>query len=365
METLFDVDTGTFGPGSYTLAISIPHSYYEVDFVTGPTIDHFGPAGSNIFYASQSRQFSVDTGGTTASFGFAATLTGFVYLDANNNGIKDSGERPLPGVRVTANSTLGSATAITDVYGVYTLDNLTPGTYTITETQPAEYTDGKDTLGNKGGTASNDKFSGISLIPQAVASGYNFGEQFTVNGAFTAGQTQTTAYWNGTNGQALIKALNGGSTSTSLGNTLASSLGNLFGANAGSANNLAGKTNAQVAAYYQSLYSNSAKQVEVGILALALASYVTSSTVAGSTAASYGFTVSASGLALSTANVGSAGAALGVANNSVLTIAELLLRINARSKNGTAWDSDGNGVSAGETIVRSQGLSLITGILNT
>ena len=42
---------------------------------------------------------------------------------------------------------------MTDIYGVYTFDNLPAGTYTITETQPGGYTDGKDTLGNKGGTA--------------------------------------------------------------------------------------------------------------------------------------------------------------------------------------------------------------------
>ncbi len=54
------------------------------------------------------------------------------------------------------------------MYGVYTFDNLPAGTYTITETQPAGYTDGKDTLGNKGGTAANDKFSGIKLAAGAV-----------------------------------------------------------------------------------------------------------------------------------------------------------------------------------------------------
>ena len=37
------------------------------------------------------------------------------------------------------------------------------GTYTITETQPAGYTDGKDTIGTPGGTVGNDAFSNIVL----------------------------------------------------------------------------------------------------------------------------------------------------------------------------------------------------------
>jgi hypothetical protein len=119
-----------------------------------------------------------------------------------------------------------------------------------------------------GGTTSNDKFSGIVLASGAVATGYNVGEQQTVGSPFAGNQTQSAVWWNGSNGQALIKALNGGQTSKNLGNWLASIFSNLFGADAGSANNLAGKTNAQVAAYYQSLYSNTAKKPEVDALAL-------------------------------------------------------------------------------------------------
>ena len=216
------------------------------------------------------------------------------------------------------------------MYGVYRFDNLPAGTYTITETQPAGYSDGKDTLGNKGGTAANDKFSGINLTAGTAATGYNFGEQQTVGSAVAGNQTQTAAWWNGSSGQALIKALNGSQTSKNLGNWLATDFNNLFGADAGSANNLSGKTNAQVATYYQSLYANAAKKPEADALALALNVYVTNSSLAGNTAAS---------LRLcrvehrpgnrrpptSAAN----GAAFGINDNSVMTIAELLSRANA------------------------------------
>src|SRR5260221_2122291 len=39
--------------------------------------------------------------------------------------------------------------------------NLRPGTYTLTETQPAGFLDGKDMIGTPGGTTANDVFSAI------------------------------------------------------------------------------------------------------------------------------------------------------------------------------------------------------------
>src|SRR5262249_26904367 len=145
-------------------------------------------------------------------------------------------------------------TVVTDTYGYYTFDNLPAGTYTVTETQPSDFADGKETPGNKGGTVGADKFTGVSLAAGASGSGYNFGEQQTVGSSFTGNQTQSIAWWNGTTGQALIKALNGGQSAKNLGNWLATNFNNLYGADAGTANNLSGKTNAQVASYYQSLY---------------------------------------------------------------------------------------------------------------
>jgi hypothetical protein len=371
LQQIFDVDTGVFGAGNYTLTVTIPHTFYQVDFVCGSAIDHFGPSGSNIFYGNQGRLFSADNSGTHVGAKPAGSLTGSVYLDANNNGVIDSGERSVAGVTVTLAGTLSGGgtttqTVLTDTYGVYTFDNLAAGTYTITETTPITYTDGKDTLGNKGGTVSNDKFSGIVLAAGAQGTSYNFGEQQVVGAAFAANQTGSSAFWNGTSGQALIKALNGGSSATNLGKWLATTFNNMFGANAGTANNLSGKTNAQVAAYFQTLYANSAKKLEAESMALALSVYVTNSGLAGTTASSYGFAVSANGLGASTVNVGSNGAAFGVSNNAVMTVTELLQRANARARNGLLWDINGDGtLSAAETSMRNMGYSLFTTINNT
>ncbi len=170
-QKIFDTDSGVFGPGTYTLTVSNPHSYFQVDFVGGYAIDRLGPANSNIFYSAQNRLFSADNGGTHAVLASPASLTGSVYRDTNNTGTIESGEQAIAGVKVTATAGSTTQTVVTDIYGVYTFDNLPAGTYTITETQPGDYTDGKDTLGNKAGTAANDKFSGISAGGRRVGLG--------------------------------------------------------------------------------------------------------------------------------------------------------------------------------------------------
>ncbi|MGA2253387.1 MAG: NF038129 family PEP-CTERM protein [Thermoguttaceae bacterium] len=366
-QKIFATDTGVFGPGSYTLSVSNPHSYFQVDFVTGYAIDHLGPAGSNIFYSAQKRLLNAGNGGTHAVLASRASVSGSVYLDANNNGVFDAGEWPVAGVKLTLIGGSTTQTALTNTYGAYTFDNLPAGTYTITETTPAGYTNGKDTLGNKGGAVSSGKFSGIVLGAGGAGTGYNFGKQQSVGSPYAKNQKQTTAWWNGATGQALIKALNGGSKATSLGTRLAANYGNLFGAAAGTGNNLSGETNAQVAAYYQALYANVSKIPEAEALALALDVYVTNSGLAGTTAASptYGFAVSATGLATATANVGGSGAAFGINDNAVMTIGELLSRANANARKGLLWDANGDGVcSPAETILRNQLYSLFDTINN-
>ena len=112
-----------------------------------------------------------------------SSLSGLVYVDANNNGIVDAGESRLAGITITLTGTAnnGSAvnqTATTNSNGIYQFNNLFSGNYTITETQPTGYNDGKDTIGSLGGNATiNDTFSNIVVAAGATGTGYNFGEQ--------------------------------------------------------------------------------------------------------------------------------------------------------------------------------------------
>ena len=370
-QEIFQMDTGIFGPGSYTLDVRIPHSYFQVDFVIGSAIEPFGPAGSNIFYSAQTRLVSYDNGGSKPMASNASSLSGFVYHDANDNGAYDAGERPIPGAAVNlsgkdSKNKSVSQSVVTDSDGRYQFSNLPAGTYTIAETQPLGYTDGSETLGTRGGSKGNDKFTSIKLAASASGENYNFGEKQTVGSALAGNQTDATSFWAGSSGQNLVKALNGSQNAKNLGNWLASNFGNLFGSAAGSSNNLAGKTNSQVAAYFATLYSNSSKRAEAETLALAFNVYVTTSSLAGNVASSYGFAVSSNGLGASTVGVGTAGAALGVDNNAILTVSELLVRINARSRKGLIWDANGDGrLSTAETVLSNQALSLLAAINNT
>ncbi len=62
-QTVFQVATGTFGPGTHTLTVTLPTNYYQIDFVCGAAINQLGPAGSNIFYSAQDRLISADNAG--------------------------------------------------------------------------------------------------------------------------------------------------------------------------------------------------------------------------------------------------------------------------------------------------------------
>ena len=66
LQSVYQFATGTFTPGCHTMTVTIPKCYFQVDFVCGDYIDHFGPAGSNVFYSAQNRLISADNGGVHA-----------------------------------------------------------------------------------------------------------------------------------------------------------------------------------------------------------------------------------------------------------------------------------------------------------
>src|SRR5262249_13577435 len=161
-------------------------------------------------------------------------ISGLVFADFNNDGQVDFGEQGIPGVLITLTGAdfLGNPIHMcqsTDADGAYVFLNLHPGQYTITETQPAGYTQGINSVGTGGGTVALDQFD-LCLEEAINALNYNYGERPAATGAVGQGQTASIGFWNNKNGQALIKALNGGSASTQLGDWLAATLPNMFGA---------------------------------------------------------------------------------------------------------------------------------------
>ena len=111
-----------------------------------------------------------------------ASLSGFVYVDTNNDGNFDANELPIAGVTVTliGTDTLGNAvnlTRQTGSDGAYHFDNLRAGTYRIVESQPTTHRDGKDTPSKSlSAVTTNDQFANITLTAGTNGTAFNFGE---------------------------------------------------------------------------------------------------------------------------------------------------------------------------------------------
>jgi hypothetical protein len=461
-QVIYDLATGTFSQGGpYTLTISVPNSYYQVDFVCGNVIDKLGPAGSNIFYTPQQRLLSADNGGTHAPIVGPASISGVKYNDLNNNGVRDGNEAGLKDwiiyIDVNGNGVRDASepATVTKADGSYTITNLPAGSYNgkVREVAQVGWTQ-TQTAGNFSLVAGQNK-TGVNLgnyyAATSTVSGYKFNDRnadgewdkngldnclntsddevalsgwkifvdydgdgvldanepyavtdsngyykitgvlagtwdiaevmqagwvrttdeltvtLTAGGACTNvnfgnfkgslvmdGDTATIGFWKGNNGQALIKKLNGGGstgTSKTLGNWLAATFPEMYGSSCG-ANNLAGKTGAQIATYFAGLANNSAKQLEAQVLATVLAVYVTDSDTAGGTyAAAYGFNVNTNGVKIDYYNIGDNGAAFGVVNDSALTIWDILMRTNDRANDGTLWSGFSTAIKTMARIV--------------
>lgn len=103
-------------------------------------------------------------------------LSGFSYVDTNNDGIFQAIELPLLGVEIQLmgiNSGI-NATTFTDINGFYKFNDLPADEYMVKQVQPVQFVDGQDTVGNLGGSnPENDKLN-VSL--NGNAEDYNFGE---------------------------------------------------------------------------------------------------------------------------------------------------------------------------------------------
>ena len=196
-----------------------------------------------------------DPASTTVNVIPPSSLSGVVFADFNDDGQVDFGEQGIAGVTITLDGTddLGNAVHLsqtTDGDGAYVFLNLRPG-YVHDHRDPAGRLHAGDQHRRH---RRRDRLAATSstchLAAGLDALNYNYGERPAATGAVQHGQTAGIGFWNNKNGQALIKALNGGGTSTQLGDWLAATFPHMFGASSGS-NNLTGKTNAYVASFFQ------------------------------------------------------------------------------------------------------------------
>ncbi|MBX7072493.1 MAG: hypothetical protein K1X71_05045 [Pirellulales bacterium] len=113
------------------------------------------------------------------------SISGYVYHDPNENGLRETGERGLEGVKITlfirdsvTAAILDTEVTYTDGDGKYTFADLVDGIYSIEEAQPEGFTDGRDSIG-QGGTvlgSPNDLFH-VRIALGEVLQNYNFGEK--------------------------------------------------------------------------------------------------------------------------------------------------------------------------------------------
>ena len=166
--------------GDYIVRVITPTGYYLTAANIGSDDTTDSDAGSDGY--SGTYTLPLGTIETTVDAGLYqfASIAGTVYADTNNNGIQDNGETGIGGVILTITGSNGlntpvSRTITTASDGTYSIADLVPGTYTVTETQPSSFLDGIDAVGSSGGTLGADRVSGISLASGTTATGYNFG----------------------------------------------------------------------------------------------------------------------------------------------------------------------------------------------
>ncbi len=216
-----------------------------------------------------------------------------------------------------------------------TVSNVASGTYTVTETAlPSGWA--FTSLACTGG-GNNTTISGRTATI-GVDPGENIVCTFTNTTSVPwvgTGDTATIGFWHNSNGQALIKQMNGAPTSKTFANWLASSFPYLYGAN--SANNLKNKTNVDVAALFVKLFTSAeSPKTSAQVMANAIAVYVTNTTLAGgSYAGSYGFNLSSTGTGAKVYNVGTSGTAIGLQNDTNYTVSQILAQANLTKAAGT------------------------------
>jgi VCBS repeat-containing protein len=108
-------------------------------------------------------------------------INGLVYADVDNDGLRDSMERAIGGVRVQLEGTdiFGSPVSLstlTDAQGRYSFAAVNPGAYDLTEVQPQFFLDGIDTVNGVRYTGLNDRIR-ITAATDLTRLEVDFGER--------------------------------------------------------------------------------------------------------------------------------------------------------------------------------------------
>jgi len=135
-------------PGNYKLTFDLGgyDSFTYKDVAGAPDTD----TDSDVYNSGETDFFDVlsdddryDTELDAGVYSYA-NIGDYTWEDMNANGIQDGGEPDLAGIDVTLNGTTGNGTVVSITNtssgaGIYTFDQVIPGTYTVTFDEPAPY----------------------------------------------------------------------------------------------------------------------------------------------------------------------------------------------------------------------------------
>ena len=183
-----DVATTTAADGSYEFTKLRPGIYTLSEDPADGFLDGQESLGSLGGLIEQDRfsQIVVPAGGEGTGYDFGelipAGLSGSVYVDANNDGLKDLGETAIAGVPITLSGVNDlqepvDVATTTAADGSYEFTELRPGIYTLSEDPADGFLDGQESLGSLGGVIGQDGFSQIVVPPGGEGTGYAAGAE--------------------------------------------------------------------------------------------------------------------------------------------------------------------------------------------
>ena len=171
-------------PGVYSIVEVTPAGLIEGSALAG-TID--GQTRGVVTDPNHITQIILGAGDEGVQYDFCehlpASLSGHVYHDVNDNGLRETGEEAIAGVTVTLYNSNGQVVAVTTTNsaGWYQFTGLSAGEYRLVENQPSGWLDGQDTPGTidgvpAGSRVANDALRIEKLRWGSIGEDYNFGE---------------------------------------------------------------------------------------------------------------------------------------------------------------------------------------------
>ncbi len=165
-------------PGDYTIVLNPqPSGYLPGKLSRNGTVLNLPPGVNAIPVTLQQSDLPHNDFGEL----LPAKISGYVYVDANDDGLKSNNESGIANVSVTLSGTndlqnVIAQTVTTDANGYFEFSGLRPGTYKLSEAQPANYLDGIVTPGTPGGVAGTNQIASINLAAGTQGANNNFGE---------------------------------------------------------------------------------------------------------------------------------------------------------------------------------------------